>query len=719
MKNKILPVLILAVLGFLAYGSSLQNQFVWDDSILIENNVYIKNISYLPRIFTTSIGGGAGKKISSFRPVQTLTYMVDYFFWRLKPFGYHLTNILLHVLAAAALYWLLNLLYADKRLVFLASALFVVCPLHAVVVICVSGRADSLALAGLLLAFIFYIKSLHSKKISFCFLSGFSFLLAVLSRESALILPALILLYHYTFRQRVSWGKYLPFLIIPAIYGLLRFMVLKVELPHRLLTTTMHQRLPGFLVALTEYIRLLFLPLHMHMEYGNRLFSFSDPRVLIGGLILLSVLIFILLNAKSRGVVFFSLGWFLIALLPLSNLYPLTAYMAEHWLYLPSVGFFLLLAAGLNRLARRYNLKILVNVLFAAMLFFYTYFTVKHNRHWRSNIRLYEQTLKYAPESARILTNLGIIYHSLGRHTEAVDLFKRAIAIKPEFIYPYLNLGNAYRHSGRRLEAINTYKKAIAVDPQYPESYNNLATVYNDSQEYPQAIALYKKAIALNPLYPEACNNLAGAYHALGEYSQAIKFYKRAINLNPDFAAAYNNLGTTHYFLNQGKEAVFYYQQAIKINSGYADAYYNLGTVHSAYQNHRAALSLYQKAVKIDPGHARAYHNIGTTYYNWQQYGQAIKHYRKALEISPDYRDVHYNLGLTYTRLENYKEAIAAYQKAIAIFPEYAAAEYKLAEIYQQQKKRRLARKHCRRALELGFKVPAELLRSLEDGQEK
>jgi len=127
-------IALIILLGFAVYANSLTGQFVWDDDHLIKNNVSIRSFTYLPEIFTGHKGVGAGEEWNFYRPFQIFTYMVDYHFWGFNVVGYHLTNIVLHILVALNLYWLLFVLFKDRLLSFFTSMFYVVHPLHTVVV---------------------------------------------------------------------------------------------------------------------------------------------------------------------------------------------------------------------------------------------------------------------------------------------------------------------------------------------------------------------------------------------------------------------------------------------------------------------------------------------------------------------------------------------------------------------------------------------------------
>jgi tetratricopeptide (TPR) repeat protein len=490
-----LPVILIIILGFAVYGNSLNGKFIWADNALVKDNAYIKDFSrYVQNLFTEDIGSGSGIMSKSYRPLQMLTYCLDYCLWKLDARGYHLTNILLHISVALAIYWLINILYNHLFLAFLTSALFLVHPVHSEAITYISGRADALSSLFLLLCIIFYIKGTDTKKIVFYLVGLFSFILALLSRESSLILPVLLILFHYAFKKRLRIKMFLPILGVGVIYILLRLTVLSYLLPDGSSAENIFTRLPGFLVAITNYTRLLLLPFNLHMQYGDKVFNLTNFQAMLGLVILLSYLIYALRKRNQNQLLFFSTSWLFIALLPQSNLYPINAYMAEHWLYLPSIGFFLILSKGLTSLYVAKNRKILVMVLIIGLLTFYSFLTIKQNNYWREPIIFFERTLSFVPDSPEMHNNLGIAYAEADRQQEAIASYKKAIELAADHAMAYFNLGNAYSSLDRKQEAIASYKRAIELNPGYAKAYYNLAALYHEQRDYELANDYYRKA---------------------------------------------------------------------------------------------------------------------------------------------------------------------------------------------------------------------------------
>ncbi len=487
-RNIILSAILIAALGFFTYANSISGQFLWDDNLLVKDNLYIRDWTHLPQIFTQSIGAGSGIKYYFYRPVQMLTYMMDYSLWKLDARGYHLTGILLHIFAALSVYFLSNTIFNDNLLSLFAAAFFVVHPVHTEAVAYIAGRADSLALLFMMLCFSFYFKRLSSGRSGPYVLMLVSYALALLSKANSLILPGLVLLYHHSYKVRMRGKDFFSLVGLSLVYLFLRTTVLKESAPLDSYPTALWERIPGVFAALTNYIRLIFFPFDLHMGYGSPLFRWSDPKV-ISGMGIVSLFLFFLIKARNKSTpVFFSLSWFLAALLPVSNLYPINAYMAEHWLYLPSVGMFFLWGYGIIKLRQIKAARMPTVFLAIGLLVFYSWLTVKNNAYWRTPLVFFERLVKYAPNSARAHVELGLIYNSMGKENEAEAMLKKAIALKPDYAEAYNSLGAAYDQMGRTAEALAMFEKAVHIDPDYPRAYNNLAIFHYYHQNYKLAI---------------------------------------------------------------------------------------------------------------------------------------------------------------------------------------------------------------------------------------
>ena len=347
-----------------------------------------------------------------------------------------------------------------------------------------------------------------------------SYILALLSKESSLILPVLLALYHYSFKKKVKVKEFFSIGSLAVIYILLRITILKALLANRSYTTNLFQRLPGFFVAITNYVKLLFFPFNLHMEYRLRVFNAGDLKVILGAVILLVLLVYAFRRRESNKLVFFSILWFFVALLPVSNLYPINAYMAEHWLYLPSIGFFLLAAKAISFFYKVERFKVFTKVFVVSSLVFYSYLTIRQNIFWREPIAFYEYTLKYAPDSPRVHYNLGNTYNDIDKREESVAAYKKAIEMKANYTEAYSNLGSVYTDMGKNEEAVAVYKKAVEIKADHADVHYNLGAAYMNMNKTEKAIAAYKKAIEIKDDHKKL-------YYIKMLHKQVVRFSKK------------------------------------------------------------------------------------------------------------------------------------------------------------------------------------------------
>ncbi len=519
-KNIIARLILIIFLGFIIYSNSINSGFIWDDHLLVKDNLYIRNLANTGKFFSGAVSTDTKATYSFYRPLQMISYAAEYSLWKLDARGYHLVNIFLHILTALALFWFINLLYADIFLACLTAILFIVHPVHIESVSYISGLSDTLGALFIFICLSFYIRSKSYAIV------GLTYIAALLSRETGLILPVLILIYHLAFRKKIDFKYFLFILGITFTYILLRAIFLKPEIT---CLTSVFQRFLGFFAALAAYLRLLALPLNLHMAYGLKAFSLINANVIAGFLMFVFLLFYALRKKKDNDLIFFSIFWFLFALLPVSNIYPINAFMSEHWLYIPSVGFFLILAKGLVYLYRNKKFYPIAIISIATLITFYSFMTIRQNEYWKNPVFFYKRTLKYAPDDLRLYINLGNAYADIGKFQKAIYWYKKALIRAPNNWKLYLNLGAAYADRGRLQEAVRWYKKALKINPDSISIYNNLGVLYVRFGKCKEAISSYRKALEINPDYARAYFGLAEAYFYDKQYNLAIKYCDEAV----------------------------------------------------------------------------------------------------------------------------------------------------------------------------------------------
>mgnify|MGYP001766070510 CR=1 FL=1 len=467
-----LILIFLAILGFFIYANVLSGDFIWDDEYLVQKSEATRDLANLPLLFQQDVNGF--EQTSSFgyyRPLAISLYALGYFIAGLDVRIYHFINIFVHVLATLSACYLVYLLFGSRLVAVFCGALFLTHPVQTEAVAYISGLADPLSALFIFWSLIFYVEYTRSSSKLYYALLLLGYTLALLAKENSLILIPVLLLYHVTFKVKFKFGRLVPLLCLTAAYLYLRLNFFAAGLPSAGASAWIGRlgRIPGFFAAITSYFRILFLPAGLHMEYGNRFFSWAEPPVILGISIVAGLLGYAYLNRGKNKLFFFAVLWFLITLLPCASIYPMLAfYMAEHYLYLPSLGFFLVIAQGLKQIYLPPKTRRLAAASFAILLLFYGYLTVKQNAYWQDQVVFYTRTLNYAPQSAKVHYNLGRVY--------------------------------GFRHQFNL--AITAYQKAIALDPGYKEALFNLALAYFEEKQYPLAIIYCQRAQAAGYLIP-------------------------------------------------------------------------------------------------------------------------------------------------------------------------------------------------------------------------
>ncbi|HDL64563.1 MAG TPA: tetratricopeptide repeat protein, partial [Proteobacteria bacterium] len=598
-------VVILIIIGFGVYGNSLGNSFVWDDELLVTGNLSIRSLSNIPGLFNTDLAPEVGGNF--FRPLQAISYTIDYTCWGLNPFGYHLTSILIHIANSLLVFFLISFFiklrgskhslnpgpYAPSRFAgmdsdivaavvdrgtyqprsttaatvspicrmfpravpFLTAVLFLVHPVQTESVAYIAGRADLLAAFFMLLALLF---SLDGRKIFRLLLSMVFFLLALSAKEAAIILPLLIILCHITLRKMTGRANnerlspagwyYAALFMIALIYAMARYFI--IQSGNASLSSNPYSFYERFLTGsevILLYLKVLIFPVHLRMERViypvTVLFS---SGVIYAAIILSGVVIGAVRAYRRSPIIFFGIVWFFCALLPYMNWFPLNAEMAEHWLYLPSIGFVLLFAIfaetiitrGREAKTFRTGLSLLIAVIVTLSAL-----TIRRNLDWSDNKAIYLATARHSPESPRAHYNLGNIYLAEGRLTDAVREFTESIRIKDWDPKSHSNLGKALIGLNRIPEAVREFETAAALEPSSPQGLIKLGAAYGMVGRLDEAVRVLLKAITLDPAQPDAYNNLGSVYTRLKRYDEAELAYRASLRLNQGMVEAIFNLG--------------------------------------------------------------------------------------------------------------------------------------------------------------------------------
>lgn len=530
--RSIFLIIILCVLCLSIYFNSLGNDFVLDDKALVVNNPLGKSSKLMPLIFKQSLYDhwvGAKLYDRMYRPMQLLLYWVVYNIWGLNPFGFHLASIMLHFLNSALFYYLLFLLFADYKIASIAGILFLAHPVHTSVVSYISSSADLLSCFFTVLSLILFLKFLRLGLKKYYCLSLLSAVFALLSRENALILFIFIALVIFIEKAKRKYYFFLaPFVLLDLLYLALRFVVFGYSglYTHPALLAFPLQ-LVNFFNIIFRYIMLLLLPLDLHpLRVTPFINGFLEPRAFIAaGFILLYIVI---IRLQKNKMIVFSMAWFVIALTPVFLLldgYPMLegAMMAESWVYMPSMGFFLILALIINSIR-----KPAVITLF--LVAFYSFLTIINNTYWKDDISIQERILKYTSGKNILRKDLIESYLKLGRYREALAEIKIFSAYYSHTSLPDVVWGNYYFYTSQPESAVKKYNSALERNKHF-FLYYRLSASYGKMQQLDKAIDCGLESFRLNRYFVPNLIQLGDLYTKKNQPDEARSYYELALDL--------------------------------------------------------------------------------------------------------------------------------------------------------------------------------------------
>ena len=563
-----LQIMILVFVCAAVYINSLPNGFVFDDYAVIVENKYLKlSTINLASFFNQSYYNVAGGE-ASYRPLATLSYYLIYAIDGLNPFFYHLLSVLLHLVNVVLIYRLVHLLLKHRFTALIAGLLFACHPVLTEAVDGIAYNEDLFAAAFFLLAFLFYLKSsthnLRSSRFNYG-LSLFFFLLGLLSKEMAITLPAIILLYDVSIKNEVDRQSfslqpilstikdrglfYSGYMVVSLLYLSIRFFVLyNPQESIKPIYGNLVERiifLPGHIFS---FIKLAFFPVNLTADYvfsyPHHFFAISNliGFIFVAGLVVLSVFVF-----KNSKEIFFGIWWFFITLFPVYNIIPIYNPFAERFLYIPLIGFCMLVAIAFNtlmnqRLSATVTVKVLSSVAIIILLSFYATVTISRNRDWKDSLTLWSKTVMNSPNSNIAHGSLGRAYQDLGRLEEAIREYKKAIEIFSHDYKAYYNLGVIYDRQGALKEAVANYKRTIVINPAFINAHFNLGNIYHNQGLLDEAIHQYRKVTELDAADFEARNNLGVVYARQGKLDKAIAQWEKVLEIEPQNKSAGENI---------------------------------------------------------------------------------------------------------------------------------------------------------------------------------
>lgn len=517
------PISTLVTTGFLLYFKTLF--FGWtylDDNVLVINNArFLSSLSNVFQAFRQEVFHITHCSAAYYRPILTVSFILDAQIGGQNPFIYHLTNVVIHLAASCLVFLFLNKLGYKKPPAFFFSLVFTVHPVLTQAVAWIPGRNDSLMAVFGLSAFIFFLDFLKTGRTGYCIAHLFFLGLALFTKESAVVLPAMCVLYYAVSRRlpeerrsgaRDSGRKALRpsgqwliggWLAVCALWFFLRLAAFMdpIAMTGLDMAKSMAQNAPAIIQFIGKIIfpfNLSVLPLMRDTAFGYGIAALA----LTGAALFFS-------KSRRPGLVIFGAAWFALFLLP-SFIRPnpsIAADFIEHRAYMPLAGFFVILletdaAKKMDFESRRGRFAaIAITVLFAAITFF-------HCDNFKDRLSFWKNAARKSPHSPLAHRNLGAMYYLDGMPDEAAAEYKKSLELNPSEPMAHNNLGLIYAGRGDLQKAKEEYEKELAINPLYDDVHFNMGLLYYRMGEFKKAEYLWKKTLQINPDYEDASNAL-------------------------------------------------------------------------------------------------------------------------------------------------------------------------------------------------------------------
>jgi len=508
------PFFWLGLIGILLYIKTVSFGFVYldDNRLILDLKDFITNPVNIIKSFREDVF--LSSPDAYYRPLLTISLTLNALVAGVSPAVYHLTNVIIHILAAYLFFLVLMKMNYRKELSFAASLIFMVHPVLTQAVAWIPGRNDSLMAVFLFSSFYFFLRFLDEGREKNCLLHSLFFLLALLTKESSLFLPLLLIFYLLFIHQKKSPFRHKILLIAGWLIGIAVWFLLRenaFQFPLKTGLIDLIRSVWNGLPALPQFIGKTFFPFNLTV-----LPIIQDTTFLYGilAVALLSGLIFLAKN-KCWNYIFFGFSWFLIFLLP-SFIRPnadIVADFMEHRMYVPLVGLLIVLLE-ITGLKKGIGKKWAIIILLVATFFSITFF---HSNNFRDRLVFWQKAAYDSPRSPLAQRNLGAMYFLDQRYKEAEQYFRKSETLNPFEPMVHNNLGLIYFNRNELDKAETEFKEEIRINPDYDDVYFNYGLLKQRQNKSDEAIALWEETIILNPYYLDAYAMLINIYQKQGD----------------------------------------------------------------------------------------------------------------------------------------------------------------------------------------------------------
>jgi tetratricopeptide (TPR) repeat protein len=618
--KRIIYLLLILLVTFIVYIPSRNAEFTnWDDDGYVTGNMDITSFKkHKSKLLTETYE-------ANYHPLTMLSYAFDYSTGKLNPKIYHRTNMVLHLLNVALVFWLIILLTGNPEMALICGILFGVHPLNVESVAWISERKNVLYTLFFLSSIISYIKYIQEGKVKFYLFALSLFIFSLLSKGMAVSLSITLIAIDYLYDRELLSKKILlekiPFLVLSVVFGLTAIHAQPIGTDEIAsfraapLNNPLYEKILYATYNIGQYILKLFVPLKLaaFYPYPDKTNGVLPLQYYIVPFFIIAIMAGCLIlfikrkNNNSKFILFCSL-FFLINIGLVLQLLPVgEAIMADRYVYVPCIGVFLLVGLAYKYIIEN---KPRIRNLFAGALTVYclwlSYLAYQRCEVWHDSISLWADEIEKYPTLGFAYNQRGLAKNELNDLSGALEDFKKCIQLDSFSYMAYSNKGVIESINGNYQTAIKDFDKAVSNG--YTSAYKNRAKAKSLSKDYKGAIEDYSFYLKLNPNDHDIYFTRGLMRYFLKDYSNAIVDYTRAIDLAPESVEVYSNRGVAKSILADYQGAIIDFNKAIEINPAYNPAYYNRAKVKLQTGLIQEACTDLQKAAEY--GHPQASNDI-------------------------------------------------------------------------------------------------------------
>ena len=666
MKLAVFSILLLAGI-LITYSNHWHNDFHFDDSHTVQNNVYIQNIANIPLFFKDNKTFSTLPTHCSYRPLVSTSLAIDYYFGKgLNPVYFHLSTFILFLLQGVLMFFLflkiLNTVSAktpNSFISFFAMAFYMVHPALAETVNYIISRSDTLSTLFVVMGFVVYQYSAVARKY---FLYLIPIIIGSMAKPTAFMFAPMLVAYHILFVEKKSlldvtnfdWKKLLivaipSFAVVVALYFFFKhkeeglFDPGGYSLFHYVITQPF---------VYVHYVSQFFLPTKLSADTDWAIFkSIAEPKAIVGFIFLGSMVfsIFYLSKFERWRPVSFGLAWFLLALVP-TTFVPLAEVMNDHRVFYPYVGL-VLSAVWTGYLLLENFLKktssVAITTVLVLILCGYAYGAHQRNEVWRTEDTLWTDVTTKSPTNGRGLMNYGLVFMGRNSLDTANYYFTKALEYCPKYSLLHVNMAILKNSMGNKVEAEKYFKQGIEYGGDEAGNYFFYARFLNNSGRKDEAIANLYKCIHLVDARMDARYMLMPLLYEQKRMEELKTVASRTLELAPNDASAamYLKMAST------GKSQLQVAEEN-SVNYKTADEFLNLSLLYYNASDYQGCITAAQKALAIKPDYAEAWNNICSAYNAMNNFEEGAKACKEALRIKPGYPLAQGNLNFANSKLK-------------------------------------------------------------------